>query len=79
VVLATGQPGIRDVFADGDNGYQLTGTTPGDIARGLARIVGGSVGLRKMAMHNRRLAEEQYRASTSMARISRIIEQAVSS
>jgi len=78
VVVATGQPGIRDVFTDGDNGFELSGNTPDDIARALDRIVAGKEGLQEMAVHNQRLADKQYRASASVARISGIIEQTLS-
>jgi glycosyltransferase involved in cell wall biosynthesis len=79
VVLATGQPGIRDVFTDNDNGFELAGVAPDDILRGLSRVLNGRDELEAIAVHNRRLADERYRVSVSMTRVSDIIEGVVSS
>jgi glycosyltransferase involved in cell wall biosynthesis len=76
VVIATGQPGIRDVFVPGANGYELEQNTPDGIARTLDALVGQGQELERIALHNRCVAERDYSAATSMARISRILEHA---
>jgi glycosyltransferase involved in cell wall biosynthesis len=74
VVLTSGRPGIRDVFAAGMNGYELSGDSAEEIAAGLRQIVAGREELRLTALRNRRLAEEQYRPSASLARMQAILE-----
>lgn len=79
VVVATGQPGIRDVFSHGVNGYELAGTTSEEIGRTLARVVEEREGLLEIALRNRRLADEKYRVSASVERISGILDGVVCS
>lgn len=78
VVLATGKPGIRDVFTHDGNGYELEPNTPEGIASVIDRLVSARHHLMDIALGNRRLADEQYRAPVSMGRISRILEQPAS-
>jgi glycosyltransferase involved in cell wall biosynthesis len=75
VVLATGQDGIRDVFAQGRNGCEVEQHSPGSIAGVLDEVVaGGEAPLLSMALDNRRQAEERYRTAIFGARLRRIIE-----
>ncbi|MEO6597480.1 MAG: glycosyltransferase family 4 protein, partial [Planctomycetota bacterium] len=74
VVVATGQPGILDIFTPGENGYVLPENTPSGIAEVLCRLVSERDDLGEIAMRNRRLADARYRASTAMANVSGILE-----
>lgn len=76
VVVASGQPGIHDIFAPGINGYEPSENTARGIAEVLERLVMERDGLQQIALRNRRLADTEYRAPTAMERISRIIETA---
>jgi glycosyltransferase involved in cell wall biosynthesis len=73
-VLTTGQRGIRDVFGDGVNGFEVPeGSGPG-IAAALTRVVEDVDRLREMAVGNRRIAGERYRPATFTAAVTRILE-----
>lgn len=74
VVVATGQPGILDVFTPDENGYVLGTATPQEIAGVLSRLVAERSGLGAIGLRNRKLAEDRYRASISMERVAAIIE-----
>lgn len=73
-VMTTGQPGIRDVFADGVNGFEV----PEASGSGLAAVLEGAIAqiarLRDMALGNRRTAGERYRPATFTAALIRILE-----
>jgi glycosyltransferase involved in cell wall biosynthesis len=74
VVVTTGQDGIRDVFTDGTNGFEIDERSPRSIADRLDRLTGLGSSLASMAEQNRRLAEERYRTRQFTATITRILE-----
>lgn len=73
-VMTTGQRGIRDVFADGVNGFEVPEGSGSGIAAVLARAVEDVDRLREMALVNRRTAGERYRPATFTAALTRILE-----
>jgi glycosyltransferase involved in cell wall biosynthesis len=73
-VLTTGQRGIRDVFTDGVNGFEVRAGSAPAIAAGLNRAVGDIDRLRRMAVENRRAAGQRYRSSTFTTELTRILE-----
>jgi glycosyltransferase involved in cell wall biosynthesis len=75
-VLTTGQPGIRDVFDDGINGFELRGGTAASVTAALGRAASDVDRLRQMAVTNRRTAEERHRSTTFTATLRRILETA---
>jgi len=76
VVLTTGQAGIRDVFGDGVNGFEIQERSPESIAVTLAKILDDVDGLRQIALGNRRTAGERYRADRFSAALTKILEAA---
>ena len=75
-VITTGQPGIRDVFSDGINGFEIPAGSSAELANVLARAVGLVDRLREMAVGNRRTAGERYRQVTFTSALTRILESA---
>ena len=73
-VLTTGQPGIRDVFEDGNNGFELQAGSTASVTAALALAASDIDRLRQMAVTNRRLAGERYRSTTFTAALRRILE-----
>jgi glycosyltransferase involved in cell wall biosynthesis len=74
VVLTTGQPGIRDVFADSSNGVEVV---PGDatsIARAIRRLFAKRDELLSIAQHNSQKARREYRSITYTSAVRRIME-----
>ena len=76
VVVTTGQPGIRDVFREGVNGFEVEPRSVHSLATRLRLLVTDSEGLRPIALTNLRTAAELYRTSSYNARLSRIVERA---
>jgi glycosyltransferase involved in cell wall biosynthesis len=74
VVLTTGQRGIRDVFDNGINGFELVAGSPASIAGALTRLPDDVDGLCRIAVTNRRTAGERYRAGTFTSAVARILE-----
>jgi glycosyltransferase involved in cell wall biosynthesis len=74
VVVTTGQSGIRDVFADGVNGFEVLDGSVESIAAVLSTISGEPDRLREMAVTNRRTAGERYRESMFTESVSRVLE-----
>ena len=74
LVIATGQAGIRDVFRDGTNGFEIAAHEPTTIGRAFARIVDAEEQLEAMALGNRAEAGAQYRTATFTGRMRRILE-----
>jgi glycosyltransferase involved in cell wall biosynthesis len=72
-VIATGQPGIRDVFEGGTNGFEVDGT-PADIGLALARAAGGTAALLEIALTNRRTADASHRTAHFVAALRRVLE-----
>jgi glycosyltransferase involved in cell wall biosynthesis len=73
-VLTTGPPGIRDVFADGINGFALHGGSAASVTAALATAAGDIDRLRQMAVTNRRTAGKRYRSTIFTATLRRILE-----
>jgi glycosyltransferase involved in cell wall biosynthesis len=73
-VMTTGQRGIRDVFADGVNGFEVPEGSGSGIGAALARALEDVHRLREMALGNRRTAGERYRPATFTAALTRILE-----
>jgi glycosyltransferase involved in cell wall biosynthesis len=73
-VIATGQRGIRDIFGDGVNGLEVCERSPSSIRDALVSAASDIDNLRRMALGNRRLAGERYRASTFTSALTRILE-----
>jgi glycosyltransferase involved in cell wall biosynthesis len=74
VVLTTGQRGIRDVFTDGLNGFEVIEGSAASLAAGLTRTLADLEGLRQMAVANRRTAAERYRPAMFTGALTRILE-----
>jgi glycosyltransferase involved in cell wall biosynthesis len=77
VVLTTGQLGIRDVFTDGVNGFEVIEGSAGSIAAVLARVPDDIDRLRQIAVANRRTAGERYRPALFTGALTRILETGV--
>src|SRR5262245_8514130 len=73
-VIATGQRGIRDVFEDGVNGYELTHRDPASLADCLRKAAADVAKLGAMAAANRATAEQRYRTATFSERLRGILE-----
>lgn len=67
IVLTTDHSGIRDVFQDPANGFEVQKRSPASIAEALARIAGNRRALVSLAAGNRRVAGENYRSSIYQA------------
>jgi len=74
VVLTTGQHGIRDVFGDNVNGFEMVAGSAESIGAALGRLLDGVEQLRHIAVANRRVASERYRSSTFTAALIGILE-----
>lgn len=74
VVITTGQGGIRDIFANGVNGYEVEPKSAHSIQLMIERIVNQPDALLDMAILNRKLANENYRVSTYNSRLRSIVE-----
>ena len=75
-VITTGQPGIRDVFTDGVNGFEIPLGSSGGLADVLAKAPEVADLLRNMAVANRRTAEERYRPVIFTSALAGILESA---
>ena len=73
-VVATGQRGIRDIFTDGVNGFEVSERSPASIARTLVRAADDLHTVRRMALENWRVAGERYRPGTFVSALSGILE-----
>lgn len=61
VVVTTGQEGIRDVFTDGVNGYEIRAHDYCSIKSTLVRVISSPSNLFEIALKNRRIAITNYR------------------
>ena len=77
-VITTGQPGINDIFTNGQNGFEISETTADGIALLLEKMVGLTDELLCIAVNNRNLADNQFRTSNFTSRLNEIIETNVS-
>lgn len=74
VVLATGQPGIKDIFKNGENGFEIRERSGEAIKLALERTFREKSNLLSIAIENRRIAGDKYRMSTYNNSLRRIIE-----
>jgi len=72
-VLTTGQPGIRDVFHDGVNGFEIRGDRATSIAGILEALVRDPGRLTDIGMRNRGIAESEYTAARFTSRLRAIV------
>jgi glycosyltransferase involved in cell wall biosynthesis len=75
VVLTTGQPGIRDVFTAGVNGFEVEPRSVSSIAMGLRALLERPAdSLRTIATANCDSAEAFYRSSSYQSRLLTVVE-----
>lgn len=75
VVVTTGQPGIRDVFEPGLNGFEVEPRSVMSLRSTLARLAQYDAGeLERIALGNSRTARERYRTTSYNARLTSIVE-----
>ncbi len=89
VVLTTGQSGIRDIFTDGVNGFEVQERSSDSIRLVLEKILENPENLEnpvnlenlenllEIAIYNRNMAAEKYRTSTYSSSLREIIESQV--
>jgi glycosyltransferase involved in cell wall biosynthesis len=73
-VVTTGQPGIRDVFEDGVNGFEVPARSPTGLAQTLGRAAGDPSRLQEIALANSRRAGESFRTSQFVAALAHVLE-----
>jgi glycosyltransferase involved in cell wall biosynthesis len=73
VVITTNHSGIRDVFRDGINGYEVEKRSPESIAQAIRRVLDGPEELCVIALGNRKVAEERYTVNTFVLALTSII------
>lgn len=73
VVLTTGQKGIRDIFTDEVNGFEIEENSPRSIAAAIERISAMGAALAPMAMFNRSQAEARYRTKLFTQAVMKIL------
>lgn len=73
VVLTTGQSGIRDVFSDGLNGFEIKERSADAIKKVLEKVIKSPGNLLKIAVSNRKTAGEKYRTAIYCSALSAII------
>jgi glycosyltransferase involved in cell wall biosynthesis len=73
VVVTTGQDGIRDVFTDGVNGYEIKPHDINSIELTIKKILSSSVELIGMARNNRHTAITQYRTEVFTKRVEKLL------
>ncbi len=74
VVITTGQGGIKDVFSDGINGYQIAIKSADSIKQIVETVLKNPNDLLPLAISNRRIAFEKYRSSIFTGSILKIID-----
>jgi len=74
VVITTGQPGIRDIFTDGSNGFEIGSNSQASLATTINKIVQAPKDLYQIACHNRSSAELKFRSELYSSRLSSILE-----
>jgi glycosyltransferase involved in cell wall biosynthesis len=77
VVLTTGQDGIRDVFTDGLNGFEIQPRSASSIASALEHMLANCGRLRVMALANRQVAGTAYRTASYNASLRAVIESTI--
>ena len=76
-VVTTGQRGIRDIFADGVNGFEIDAAAPASISAALASAVHAGERLGALGLANRRVAGQRYRTAGFTTALRRLLETAV--
>ena len=74
VVVTTGQRGIRDVFTDQVNGFEVVEQSPASIAAVLVTALDDTARLRQVGIANRRTAGERYRVENFTGALIRTLE-----
>ena len=74
VVVTTNQGGIRDIFQDGINGFEVQQKSAASIKRAIEKILGNPNQLLSLAETNRQVADAKYRASIYNESLGNIIE-----
>lgn len=74
VVLTTGQNGIRDIFENDVNGFEIPEITPQSISSIIKDKILSSGNLLQMAIENRKMAGEKYRTTSFNSSLRKIIE-----
>ena len=72
-VVTTGQRGIRDIFADGINGFEVKPRSAESIKKVLENILDRPENLVQIAIANRRIAGEKYRVNTYTNSLKKIL------
>jgi glycosyltransferase involved in cell wall biosynthesis len=78
VVITTGQPGIRDIFTNGKNGFELQKRSANSIKSVIEEIIGSRDKLLPIAIKNRKLAGDKYRLSNNTGLLRKILESHIS-
>lgn len=73
VVITTGQDGIRDVFTEGVNGYEIAPNDPGSISLTIKKLLLYSSELLGIAQNNRETAITQYRTDVFTKCVGKVI------
>jgi glycosyltransferase involved in cell wall biosynthesis len=76
VVVTTGQDGIKDVFIDGVNGYEIEVKSPLSIVSAFLQILKASEKLESIAQYNLQIAIVEYRADIFSERVIKLISSA---
>ena len=74
VVVTTGQPGIRDVFSAGINGFEIEPKSPQSIATVIEGLVGDVRALERIATTNRHTAGTSYKTATYNAALVEVLQ-----
>lgn len=73
-VITTDHSGIRDVFCDEVNGFQVSTRSIADLRRAIEQAVGSHEQLHRMALTNFQTAQVRYRASQYQRAVTQVIE-----
>lgn len=74
VVITTGQSGIRDIFTDDVNGFEISERSPLLVRDAIEHALTNLNRLSSIALHNRELADQKYRTETYGAALLGILE-----
>ncbi len=74
VVLTTGQSGIRDIFEDRVNGFEIAERSPEAVRDALEKTIESADSLLNIALENRRTAGESYRMESFQDALRTILE-----
>lgn len=74
LVLATGKSGIRDIFRDGINGFEIKEDSGLSIKREIEKLLMNLNQLKEISLLNLEIAQKKYRAEYYIARMEKIFE-----